>query len=401
MSRSANIFLAFLAVTLRATSTLADIPWPGWVDLRSADTERSLNAVSMYSAEEAYVVGDFETVLWTNDHGRSFTSKTTGTGTRGLHWRSVHSPEHCFPNPNPGPGRYDFYCDYGRIVYVVGDYGKIFRSDDFGDNWLEQQNNIRWEYSNQQGLLSVISMNSVWGINSDIVYVCGDKGVILYTENGGELWVSQNSGTTEDLNAVHFATNVTGFVVGSKGTILKTTNGGRSWSKLNSPTAVNLRDIKTYETPQESVFGGYQPIFNHTFIVGDSGVVLRSTDGGITFQIMNSCTTQDLLTIHFRNNPRSFGELHLMEGWTGGKDGVLCATITEGMTWFTQLPRSGMSIHSIHAYLDTAPLAVGDIGMIKDYTGAPPPPPPPPPPPLPPPPPPPPSPPPPSPPPPP
>ena len=54
----------------------------------------------------------------------------------------------------------------------------------------------------------------------------GSRGIILKTTNSGENWFSQSSGTRDYLNSVYFTDNQPGWVVGSSGTILHTTNGG-------------------------------------------------------------------------------------------------------------------------------------------------------------------------------
>ena len=49
---------------------------------------------------------------------------------------------------------------------------------------------------------------------------------ILRTTNGGTDWQAQTSGTTKILHAVYFINSRTGFIVGDSGVVLKTTNGG-------------------------------------------------------------------------------------------------------------------------------------------------------------------------------
>jgi hypothetical protein len=51
---------------------------------------------------------------------------------------------------------------------------------------------------------------------------------ILKTTNGGTDWISQTSGiTNKSFHTVYFINSSTGFIVGDSGVILKTTNGGR------------------------------------------------------------------------------------------------------------------------------------------------------------------------------
>jgi len=55
-----------------------------------------------------------------------------------------------------------------------------------------------------------------------------------------------------------------GFVVGNRGTILCSTNQGVDWISRNSGTANNLNGVSFYDSI--------------ALAVGDSGLILRSTD---------------------------------------------------------------------------------------------------------------------------
>ena len=85
-------------------------------------------------------------------------------------------------------------------------------------------------------------------------------------------WSAQNapSGT---LNAIHFFNLNDGIIVGDNGLILKSTDGGLTWNqpKIQNPTTNNLLDISFSS-------------LNDGITVGDLGANLYSTDGGSTWQ---------------------------------------------------------------------------------------------------------------------
>lgn len=74
--------------------------------------------------------------------------------------------------------------------------------------------------------------NPLWSINfpisgtNQVGYCVGDAGTILKTFNAGESWYEQTSGTYENLNKVFFVDPKFGFIVGDNGIILRTTTGG-------------------------------------------------------------------------------------------------------------------------------------------------------------------------------
>jgi hypothetical protein len=69
----------------------------------------------------------------------------------------------CYPNPGAGlPGRYPTLCELGRKVFVVGDYGKIVLSEDRGESWT-LQSNVIWDYKPElQQTFNSLTLNSVF-----------------------------------------------------------------------------------------------------------------------------------------------------------------------------------------------------------------------------------------------
>lgn len=72
------------------------------------------------------------------------------------------------------------------------------------------------------------------------------------------------------LTAVHAVDATTAYAVGESGTILRTTNGGVTWSTRPSGTTVMLHDVT-------ATLGGT------VIAVGINSTILRSTDGGTSF----------------------------------------------------------------------------------------------------------------------
>ena len=77
--------------------------------------------------------------------------------------------------------------------------------------------------------------------SDSIGYTTTNYGEIFKTEDGGNSWTKQNSGTDLILNDMIFLDDSNGYVIGYKGTnssigiILKTTDGGKSWKSTNMP----------------------------------------------------------------------------------------------------------------------------------------------------------------------
>jgi photosystem II stability/assembly factor-like uncharacterized protein len=52
-------------------------------------------------------------------------------------------------------------------------------------------------------------------------FIVGDKGTLLRTTDGGAHWLAEESGTTENLNAIAPVNDTLVYVAGDAGTVLK------------------------------------------------------------------------------------------------------------------------------------------------------------------------------------
>jgi hypothetical protein len=89
---------------------------------------------------------------------------------------------------------------------------------------------------------------------------------LVFNINAIVPWISQPSNTGAGLKDISCPSPTLCFVVGDGGLILKTTNGGAVWDPLNSNTGVNLAGVSC-------------PTTTTCFAVGDSGTILKTTDG--------------------------------------------------------------------------------------------------------------------------
>ncbi|MCB2222383.1 MAG: hypothetical protein KQI35_18510 [Bacteroidetes bacterium] len=120
--------------------------------------------------------------------------------------------------------------------------------------------------------------------------------------------------TPYDLTCVHFADANHGFAGGLMGTIIRTTDGGDSWDALPvvSKTTVNAIHFLTPDTG---------------FVVGESGLFLKTFDGGTTWHILPASSTIDFTGIDFVNKQTGFVIGHSPEG------GLFYKTTDSGLNW--------------------------------------------------------------------
>ncbi len=149
-------------------------------------------------------------------------------------------------------------------------------------------------------------------------------------------WGEQQSNTGNDLAQVVFPSSAIGFAVGNSGTVIKTTNGGTDWNVLSSGSSADLRAVCFIN---ESV----------GWIGGTSGTIKKTIDGGATWNAQNSGIDYPINILQF---------VDANNGWAMDVDNFL-RTTNGGTTWtvVTTGPTEGLlSLHMLNAstgYLGT------------------------------------------------
>src|SRR6266481_5190053 len=278
----------------------------------SSGTTNNLNGAYLLGSGTGFIVGAAGTILKTTDLGATWAPLASGTTT------TLH-------------GVYLF--DPGEGV-AVGEQGLILRTTDGGSVWQSVASGVKDDLR----CVSFSGVNGICGGGSDTILYSTDSGaswqisqtgffdpgffgahmlsgtagfvvgqnaifqaLIGATTDGGASWAfqsfffDQNTGvvsgsvfdgtgaiarTTDGgtnwstsffdqaMQGIDFPTTDIGFAVGWAGRILNTTDSGVTWSDQTSGTSVNLNDVS---------FGGNALT---GIAVGDSGTILRTTNGG-------------------------------------------------------------------------------------------------------------------------
>lgn len=142
---------------------------------------------------------------------------------------------------------------------------------------------------------SASTLRSIYFIDSNTGFVCGDGGVVYKSVNGGINWTLSNSGIPAiKLNSIAFAGANNGTVVGNNGAIYVTNNGGSSWTAQTSGTINNLLKVRY--------------IGSITVAAGEYGTLLTAT--GSVWSAVNTRTKSDILGIA----GTSVNEIHVCGG---------------------------------------------------------------------------------------
>ncbi|MDH7514699.1 MAG: YCF48-related protein [Bacteroidota bacterium] len=324
-----------------------------WVPLTRPTTE-GINQVTS-TGSGIYCVGD-NGLIFFSTNGTTWTPQASNA--------SSNLNDICFVDQQRG--------------WCVGAGKTIRRTTDGGATWVAQT-----VFGPMADLLGVFFLDAQHG------WAAGTYGTVLMTTNGGNTWTrSAGTGTTQDLNKVVFLDAMNGYACGENGTILRSTDGGATWSALASgttngfegmvagggtTTAVVLVGLEGEITRSSSamVFGSVVTgaraalnavagaVVNAVWAVGDAGTIVKSSDGGWTWQVQNSGTQLPLYAVC---------AVDALRAWACGSGGVILRTTDGGAVW-TVVPSGVTSaLNGIDFPTPTVGFAVGAGGRILKST---------------------------------
>ena len=161
-------------------------------------------------------------------------------------------------------------------------------------------------------------------IDTNTVFVCGQNGVILKTEDGGNSWQEKYRQAGFDWYKIKFLDSMVGFSLGNdsiyKGKLLKTIDGGETWMDMGCP-------FNAYNYLSPSSCDLFLVDMDTLYVSSDQ--LMKSTDGGNSFsqleiEWLNS--TQDL---YFEGNVG-----YIVWGMAGDFQGTHIAKTTDyGFSW--------------------------------------------------------------------
>jgi photosystem II stability/assembly factor-like uncharacterized protein len=153
----------------------------------------------------------------------------------------------------------------GRI-YVVGDRGHILVSEDGGATWTQCRVPTR------------SMLNAVTAIDKDRAWAAGHDSVILHTSDGGKTWERQNwdPDIACPIFDIWFENAKHGFAVGAYAYVLETNDGGKTWER---------RDL---DEEERHWYKFVEASDGTLFVAAEFGTVFRSRDKGKTWEALDT-----------------------------------------------------------------------------------------------------------------
>ena len=181
----------------------------------------------------------------------------------------------------------------------------------------------------------------------------GESGGATLTSNTSEIirsgWkpVTLSTGTT--LNSIDFVNPMVGYICGFNGLILKTEDGGKTWQKSTYDSRVNFFDVLFLNNEKG-------------FITGDNGTIIHTSDGGKNWGVLNTYIKESIFDICFLNDKKT--------GFMAGSHGTILKTLNGGDSWYPVYTPTRELLYSISFRDDRNGYAVGWDGTMLRTTNA-------------------------------
>ena len=287
-----------------------------WTDTLSDphSPARALNCISFSNAEVGYVVGENNAVLKINKNVVTDISANVTGAAVGKTLRSIAAVSDAS----------------ARTAFVCGDGGTILRTTNGGTTWIAP--------SQRTPPIPNKNFRSIFLRSLTNSYIVGDSGTVLVTSNLGILWSPQNVPEpvrTLNFYSINVVADTAGWITGEQGTILFSRNAGGLWVAESSGVNTTLRDgFFSPADPGNPFFNDFQRQLG--WVVGDNGVILKTTNNGTSWFHLSSGTTARLNSVQFVDSLR---------GWVYGDNGVIRVTTNGGTTWSSQSSTTSQNVN--------------------------------------------------------
>lgn len=167
-------------------------------------------------------------------------------------------------------------------------------------------------------------------------------------------WQSQNGNTTVSaLNEVQFVTDQVVYAVGNTGAIIKSTDGGESWNDISYGDTKNMLTLFFFDV-NNGLVGG-------PFSSGDGGsseMLAKTTDGGETWEVRSSFDFEDFNDLEFLDD---------QNGYAASIDGIILHTSDGGETW-SSFHAGTEDLLDLEIVNDTTFWVSGEVGSLYKTT---------------------------------
>jgi photosystem II stability/assembly factor-like uncharacterized protein len=322
---------------------------------RTSNTKANLFDVAFIDQGKGYflpfAVGDNGTILRGSYDGKTWTALTSGVTTT---LRAVWG--------------YD-----STRIFAAGDKGVLLVSEDNGYTWKKLKSGVK---QNLTGIATP-SMTEV--------YIIGTEKTLLYSSDGKKFakkkqpisWSEKDK--PEESPKIWSTTSGDLWISGANNSIFFSADKGKTWSNppvSDKPKSGCVRYVINSDAQllcsADNISWGKQEVMKDaklraaagldaktSYAVGDGGLMLRSTDGGKTWESKSKAERGQLLSLWATSQKEIFAT---------GKEGKLLYSSDGGASWVKQNSTVTTTLRAIWGTSSARMFAVGDGGVILRST---------------------------------
>lgn len=224
--------------------------------------------------------------------------------------------------------------------WAIGDSGLILKTNNSGQVWTPQTS----------GVTTKLSCGHFKDGANAVIY---SNGLNLVTTNGGVSWVASTTKLIDNLLKVYFKTPSTGIGM-SEGSIYKTDNNGSTWTSAAVALSNRWTSMFFLDTVNGWISTGLYPPYTPTY-----GEVKRLTNGDLPMTSLGPYGKQCLYDVFFVDQTH---------GWTVGDSGTVFRTTDAGSTWETQNSSTFQNLRSVYFRDRNNGLIAGASGTLLSTT---------------------------------
>jgi len=280
-----------VAVGERGHIVYSDDQGEQWTQAK-VPTRVLITSVFFSDAKHGWAVGHDAMILYSSDGGETWIEQysdphgsekeVSGSALPELEETEIDEEEWVDDISRSGSPLLDVWFKNNKEGFAVGAYGYFLHTTDGGINWQDWTKHI----DNQDGW----HFNSMVLLPSGVLILAGEKGIIYRSENYGESWEQLNSPYEGSFfGVVATKSPNVALVFGLQGNIFRTADKGDTWKTIDSGVQTGLNS-------------GVVLNDGSLLIVGNSGVVLTSVDGGNSFHKTIQSDRKSLVGVSLTND---------------------------------------------------------------------------------------------------
>jgi photosystem II stability/assembly factor-like uncharacterized protein len=237
---------------------------------QKSGTDDYLFSLDFLDESHGFAVGDKSALLETTDGGKTWNVRKIA--------RANEGQDADLELAMQDPIFYDVRFVDGQTGWISGEFGRLLKTTDGGQNWTEQQSTLMTAESGIVDPMDIPTFFGVHPVSGSEAFAAGLDGKVAHTANGGELWTFESMKLdfpiVDPLYETVFTADGTGWAVGAAGEVVTRKPGETEWRRADLGMSIYtwLRAIDFPDAQNGWLVGGY-------------GTILRTADGGKSWRL--------------------------------------------------------------------------------------------------------------------